>query len=439
MNHSMMHREATLNLSSVQVLSFCFLVAALHLLVEIIRTQNLSQLNFTAKPLMPPMTNIPSVGSHLVYELESFNQSFYVYTDPDITQEDRPRTRAPIYYKRYGHEAETEIIIHEILRKSPLRVENADDADMFIVPIYIGEILTTRGLSWDEPFQALLSHPVYKQYQGNKHIIISLPLVTYQYFNRRNVPGLLSWLPRIVNITAALGCDPVAVWEAYQSGKLKGNDYEEPFSKTFPMSHHSFSIGIGLANRDFPITPASFEKFNNSTFFIFYNTVPGTSFFDSTKFRHAPVVNVSLAALPYSSIGMDPLPKDEWLTHFRDSKFCLAIRGDNPQSHALLRSVRAGCIPVVVSDLWPFYAPALKSSLRIEQYSIMITEADFISNPQRSLLKLADINTTMIKEKIAYLSLAQRVLLPDHPESLFVPAFLKEAMVSMEKTSPAFF
>jgi len=375
----------------------------------------------------------------LVQELESFNHTYFIYDDSNITQQNEYKSQKPDFYDRYCHEVQTEHIIHQELFWHPLRVDDPNDAELFIVPIEIGELLTTFDLSWDKPFQALISHPFYKKHQGNKHITISLPLVTYQYFNKHNVPEFLRWLPSISNVTAALGYDPVAVSEAYQRGEYTGNDYEVPFSQTLPMSHHSFSIGIGNFAEDFPITPASITKFQGSKHFIFYNTVSSSSFYNSTRFRHAPVLDVNLTALPYSSIQMDPLSKEEWLSRYSDSKFCLAIRGDNPQSHALLRSVRAGCIPVVISDLWSQYAPCLKSSLQIEQYSIIVKEADFIANPQKKLLELAEIPNSVIEEKLAYLSLAQRVLLPDHSESLFVPAFLKEAMIAMKKTSPAFF
>jgi hypothetical protein len=35
----------------------------------------------------------------------------------------------------------------------------------------------------------------------------------------------------------------------------------------------------------------------------------------------------------------------------------------------------------------------------------------------------------LLREKLEALDFAQRVILPDHPESLFVPAFLRESLV----------
>jgi Exostosin family len=262
--------------------------------------------------------------------------------------------------------------------------------------------------------------------------------VTYYHATKGNVRQLSKWLPKLANVTAVLGYDPAAAYARYQSGDFAGDEFEGAFSSMKPMSHHSLSVGLGEVSHDFPITPASLTKFKNSTYFIFYRSRREPSMFGSTRFRHAPIVNVSLPSIPKSSIGFDTT-KEEWMAHFKDSKFCLSIRGDNPQSHSLRRSVRAGCIPVVISDHWTWYAPCFKSTMEIEDYSIMIKEADFIKDPQHELLKLNDISDSVIEAKIANLSLAQRLLLPDHPESLFVPALVKEAMKAMEETSDVFF
>jgi Exostosin family len=393
-------------------------------------------------PALPYQSTTLFVGESrkavLIDELERLDYRYYIYSDSNISQ-DKPSSIAPLYYRRYGYEAEYEQVIHEALKNHGLRIENPDVADLFIIPTPVGKILTSRGLSYDEAFSSLVSNPIFQKHQGNHHVILSLAHVTYAYENRGNVRQLSRWLPTLANVTAVMASDLLATYAMSQSGALAGNDYEEVFSRVKPMAHHSLSVGLGEVSPDFPITPASLTRFKNSTYFIFYQTRLEPSMFGSTRFRHAPIVNVSLASLPRSSIGIGDITKEEWVTHFKDSKFCLAIRGDTPQSHSLLRSVRAGCLPVVISDHYPWYAPCLKSSMQIEDYSIMIPEAEFMRDPLHELLKLNDISDTVIEGKIANLSLAQRVLLPDHPESLFIPALLKEAMKAMEYKSDVYF
>jgi hypothetical protein len=102
------------------------------------------------------------------------------------------------------------------------------------------------------------------------------------------------------------------------------------------------------------------------------------------------------------------------------------VRGDIPHSHALLRAVKAGCIPVVVSDLYEYYAPTFRSSLDMRDFCIFIDEAHFLNDPGRTLQELDELSEDQVRAKLAGLRFAQRVVAPDHPESLFVPAFLHE-------------
>jgi hypothetical protein len=72
----------------------------------------------------------------------------------------------------------------------------------------------------------------------------------------------------------------------------------------------------------------------------------------------------------------------------------------------------------------------------MHDYCIFIDEEKFIRDPQAELNKLQLLSTAEIKTKVDALAFAQRVILPDHPESLFVPAFLKEATKAMEDPVP---
>jgi hypothetical protein len=106
-----------------------------------------------------------------------------------------------------------------------------------------------------------------------------------------------------------------------------------------------------------------------------------------------------------------------------------SIRGDTPSSHALLSSVRAGCIPVIICDLCSRYSPSFKSSLTIEDFSVTIDEHKFLQDPLGELLKLQEMMTTFeIEEKLKWLAYAQRITQPDHPKSLFVPAYVYESL-----------
>lgn len=122
------------------------------------------------------------------------------------------------------------------------------------------------------------------------------------------------------------------------------------------------------------------------------------------------------------------------MERFTSSKFCLVIRGDDPLSHALLRAVKVGCIPVVISDYFPAVGQTFKTSLDMREFSIFFDEQEFLNNPQERLASLHDISELEIRMKLIALQYAQQVTCPDHPDSLFLPALLREADASFQPT-----
>ena len=102
----------------------------------------------------------------------------------------------------------------------------------------------------------------------------------------------------------------------------------------------------------------------------------------------------------------------------------------------MLRSVRVGCIPVVFSDAYEMYAPSFPECIKLSDFSIFIPEEAFLKDPLAELSKLATLSQEFLEEKMRGLTFAQLVLMPDHPESLFVPAFLLEAQAANDHARP---
>jgi hypothetical protein len=70
----------------------------------------------------------------------------------------------------------------------------------------------------------------------------------------------------------------------------------------------------------------------------------------------------------------------------------------------------------------------MKSVLNMSDYAIFIDEKKFVENPEKEMLSLLELSETEIEAKLKHLAFAQRVILMDHPNSLFVPAFLDNAI-----------
>ena len=232
-------------------------------------------------------------------------------------------------------------------------------------------------------------------------------------------------------------------------------DFMETLSLRVPVVKHVFVVGLGVADISAPLQIPTIEKYimktstststatdvNNNddpdSYFIFYRTRTFPSRFNSTIYRLAPLNDIDSVKYPifdkqHSSIGYD-LPHDIWVQHMSKSKFCLAIRGDTPHTHALIRSLRAGCIPVVISDLLPLFSSSFPNIISMDEYCIIIPEKEFISNPTSTLLELNNLPKEYIQSKLDGVKLAQRMLFPDHPNSLFVQAFLQQTLYANSK------
>uniref|UniRef100_A0A6U5KUZ3 Exostosin GT47 domain-containing protein n=1 Tax=Grammatophora oceanica TaxID=210454 RepID=A0A6U5KUZ3_9STRA len=380
---------------------------------------------------------------HTQAVLENLPFRFYMYTDDRLTQkaliEDilhgpRGNDSEGKLAANVKRDADAEILVLQTLENHPMRVYKPKDADLFIVPLSAAAVVT-RGKGKGHPlarkrfkegFEALFENPIWKQTYGHRHLLLGLAAQIYAPHTAKQLEdfGLSQYYPLLENATIAKDFDSFASKELAESNVAP--DFTEYFEQVgHPISKSTFSIGL-LPAQDIPYIEASYDKWRQSSNFIFYWT---KTFFvrESTPIRVAPLDEKVIKGLPKSSIGNNA-EYEEWATNFKDSKYCLVIRGDTPHSHALLRSVKVGCIPVVISDTYPTYAPPFKSSLEMQDFTFTISEREFMKNPLKALKKLEQIPEDQIRDKIEALAFVQRVTLPDHPESLFVPSMLREAL-----------
>jgi len=245
------------------------------------------------------------------------------------------------------------------------------------------------------------------------------------------------------------------------------------------LTKHTWSLSLAAKAAEYslglPYQPSTVENFyRNKPIVFFYHTTPSTSLNNSTQFRHglpdaviaasnATTTNtttrpVTMIKQP-SSIGYG-LPKEQWIHDTSQAKFCPAIRGDNPMTTSIWRSVRVGCIPVVVSDIWEYYSPIFRSQIHFNDFCVVVDEMTYLVDPIGTMNDAIDnLSENDLRSKIGTLAVVQRMLIPDdqldavvQPEegqnrtsgspsssssssstsSLFVHAFIKETLASWE-------
>ncbi|KAL9182120.1 hypothetical protein ACHAXT_012772 [Thalassiosira profunda] len=363
--------------------------------------------------------------------------------------------------------------MYEALASHPLRTTNPNEATFFIPPLFPNMVdpHERAGGRGRKRFLKLLdlttSSPIYQATLGSRHIFgPAIDGVHFSWKGANTFAGdILRYRPQWIqeanasspwwNVTACtfekkakLQCNPRTIvfhnailardrdmWELHRMDQ-DGHNYREwtvQLRHNDPMMAYGFSVGLMEGPQGVELRPATYEKFAEAEWTFFYHTRPLPSACNSTVFRHAPIVRPPIDGTPEadtynsSSIGFDIDPKD-WNYRYPRSKFCLVVRGDNPISRALLRSIRVGCLPMVVSDLYPRYAPSYKSTLNMTDYAILVDEQAFVADPWGELHRIyAEMTEAEVRRRMTALAMAQRVIFPDHPRSLFVEAYLREA------------
>lgn len=387
---------------------------------------------------LPPLQTLQS-------QLEHLSIPYYIHSDPRISQpnitdnlvHNRGRGRLKA---RFRPEALLEHAVLEALERHPMRTYDLHKAQLFIIPLRVGANVIHRGLHLPQVIQALAQHSHWNY--GHGHVIVALNTATFSYEHRTDVArhGFTKPIYEFfANVTVVKSLDDFAcakLTHTTAGPTTFHHDYRELFAESkHTMSRYGFSLGL-LAEPSLPYVKASYNHTLARSNVLFYRTRVNASFYNSTQYRYAPLLLLdtkqqqSQYRLPQPScVGFD-MNATEWLREFTNSKYCLAIRGDTPHTHALIRAVKVGCIPVLVSDYYPLYAPTFVSTVDMTRFSVFIKEEDFMRDPEGSLFALTTISPQDTKARLRELRFAQRVLLYDHPKSLFVQAFMKEALLA---------
>jgi len=390
-----------------------------------------------------PFSSSPSIQD-LTRMLEGSTTRYYIYNDEKVVLpkiraraiQNAPLTWKHNWGKRFADYAMGEIRWLEALESHPLRTLNISEAAFFITSIPVGAALFW-GSKEDlgNAFRAVLNSSVFQRYPERHVAAIATTEKVFgshwwglaheemQQFKPATIvrdsdmPGLLDWYHQHGNPCKNSGIDP----------------------KEKELFSHAVSLGFGGegSRPNNPYHPIDMKSWNNKTFWFFYHSRIQASLCNSTQFRHAFFTNETKPAyFDHQPVSIGPdIPPEQWIQEFSDSKFCLVIRGDTPGSRALNRAIRAGCMPLIVSDALPIYQPIYHKTLEYDNFALLVGDDEFLKDPIGSLDKaVASLSLTKLRSKIEGLRLMQRIVTADQPDSLFVPAFAREIVETMKDT-----
>lgn len=392
---------------------------------------------------------------NVLEKLQTTSFRYFVYDNPNIVRLD-VRKKAiegqfswPFKWgQRYKDFSTWEIRYLEVLESSPWRTYNVSQADFVLIPIPWCALVTAGGKhALRESLSALYQETIFQD-SGARHVIFTFleQLFEKEIFILNG--DYYKFLSK--TLTVAKNYDTPMIDRLPLHIKHKGYWTTVPRTRKERQfhPHRAFSLSwIGAATDPppqggstlRPCAPLSLESFlHNKSLHFFYQTVPSPSLNNSTQFRHAINDQIERAAenndtmmlLKPSSVGWG-LPANQWWQDFGRARFCLVIRGDNPASRSLWRAIRHGCIPVIISDFLPFYSPAFKSLMPMQSYAVVVDEFQYLQNPIQTLNQaISNLTLQDILSKIDGVNLMQRLIMPHHPQSLFVQAFGREALLT---------
>lgn len=345
--------------------------------------------------------------------------------------------------QRFKPYAQGELRFYEALEQyqdSRLRTYNISEADFVLVPIPLG-----AAVFWGEKsditnaFHHLFHNEPYFAKHPEKHIYITNNerLLRSDKVSLKHFASCCGFSPDVIaHISKGIlvkDFDAQSFMQYLLDNEPPGNDW----TILFPLFRRNWSLGYSheVSRPEYNLTIPSYEQWKNKKIVFFYRNKLSMSMFNSTQYRHAIFRNNFTELerlLQPSAVGLN-VDYDQWLNEISDSKFCIVVRGDNPSSRSFFTSIRLGCLPVVVSDALPYYQPLFSSLIGYDNFTILINERDFLSNPAESLNKaVLSLSDEKMKRKIDGLALVQQTLALDHPSSLFVPAFVHETMTRLK-------
>mmetsp|Transcript_10661 Transcript_10661/g.16224 ORF Transcript_10661/g.16224 Transcript_10661/m.16224 type:complete len:496 (-) Transcript_10661:237-1724(-) len=379
--------------------------------------------------------------------LETSSIQYYVYNNESLSlphirakaTEDAPMTWKGKWGRRFAHYGLGEIRWLESLEGHPLRTMDPSEAVFFVVPIPVTAAMfwgSTNKKELGNAFEAILNGALFQKYPERHVVAISTSEKAFGWSfwglsnkEMKQFDGAM--------VVRDSDRDRVDKWkhENNLTYCIENDKAGKIFTKVVALG-----FGGDGSNSHYAYQAATLENWNKKKFWFFYHTRESASSCSSTAIRHAFFSNSTKPTLLEHqpvSIGMG-LPYEEWKQTYENSKFCLVLRGDNPGSRALLRSVRNGCIPLIVSDPLPFYQPLYERTLQYDDFALIIREDDFLMDPIGSLdTAVSSLSPANIMHKLEGLRLLQRIIAVDQPGSLFVQAFSREIVEAMKENGVA--
>jgi FkbM family methyltransferase len=340
---------------------------------------------------------------------------FFIYEHPDITLNNWLQ-HLHVHDKTLTSHLDEQLYHH--FKKHPRRTLNPYDASIFIIGIpmvksYNNDLHNYQADMY-KSISNIINNPFFKKKNGRDHLILAddcqLSAWASMFTQYKDIKEFYQNSLEYVTSTRfeAYGCSKWACPSDEIRSKIPASFFNTDWELTRLSIIVPYNPYVG-----FIITPR-YDDWYKRTNYIFYCGQMRGSSHESTEIRHLPLNTLQHHPNCYLQTNV---PFEEWKHNIINSKYVLCIRGDTSGSHAFINAISAGCIPVIISDLFEYGATPFNDLLNLNMYSVVISEKEYIKNPEILLNTLENLSDECIRDKLNNLIEVQKMMLLDHPES----------------------
>ncbi|CAG2219131.1 MUR3 [Mytilus edulis] len=312
-----------------------------------------------------------------------------------------------------------EPIIHEKLKRNPLRTRNPEKADLFYVPAYIGLLCICQNDKASKMVQTLKDFLTNSSYFSTGKPHFSTASKIEKEMESSNCPYLFqSFTNKITYITIekqkmSYGLDTVWPYSIMHKNSIIVAPY--PSYGHFQQSKEIDLSTVPIHDRDVFILlpagehPSSHQRLKIMNQFDIKTKLP------YSRFKMCHVNRTNTMVLFYTKECDYSISKSlfTWMQH---SVFCLQPPGDSPSRKSFYDSIISGCIPVIltVDGHNPY---AFQEFLDYSTFTISIEVDKILEEGHNIYNLLQDVSTIQIQtmhEKIRKIAKYMQYSIPSH-------------------------
>eukprot|EP00045_Choanoeca_perplexa_P016800 m.231246 g.231246 ORF g.231246 m.231246 type:complete len:417 (+) comp17364_c0_seq1:26-1276(+) len=314
------------------------------------------------------------------------------------------------------------------LRAPHITLASPETAELFVIDFDVDasfDVGDCQGTSHSDRLEkyinALLASPIYQQYSHRQHFWIMLSWMLRPGMESKQTRYFPVALRKRVKLTTmTLGRYLTARISKHR--RVKESLDQVWRGETLDTGHYLYCV-VALpvvAPSSLYVPDLSVDGWQDRSISIFFRDRGKKACLreSAARLRRAALTNLS------SDDGSRVISKYHasspaaYQAEIKSAKYCLVIRCDDPQTSRFIDSLAAGCIPVIINDLFLSMTAPFHTHINYAAFAIFIPEAKWLASPEAALKIFAQYETRAEQaRRVAALAHYRDALLWNSPKS----------------------